>query len=355
MILRKMIVCVLILSAFIFLTGAGKLRGSMKEIHQLWSENQPREAFELILSANSSKDNLDIKNLIELTGVRTIEKILDGDSEEYAVFVDSGHLVLCKSDLSMRICDIETKLSFPISSVATLLEDNLGLIVNDSKYIYFLRSNDEQLTLLEYSLRAHTSRPLGNFNREEISTLYDPEQFQLQLVDRLGIPLKTYDLNDRKEYPENFQIKGRDLDGPFNLDLKREGRNVRINNNGKVYEIPFPGVEFELSKEFPNMLFCPLNMNAVIVRTDWYPGLYILFDLQKERAMKVYLPADIKLQAKNWFYDSGILYIWKERVNDSGLYRINFEEKITGDDLGKLIEEYNLAHGGVSEEENKSA
>jgi hypothetical protein len=355
MILKRIIICALILSTFLILTGAGKLRGSMKEIHRLWEENKPREAFELILSATSSKENLDVKNLIELTGVRTIAKVLDGEPDESAFFIDSSHVVLCKPDKSMRVCDIETGLSFSISPEVSLVQDNLGVIVNDSKYIYFLRRNDEQFTLFEYGLRNHTSKPLGNFHREEVSSRYDPEQFQIQFIDRLGIPLKTYDLNERKEYPENFQINGRDKDSQIKIDLQRDGRHFRISYNDKNFRIPFSGVEFTPSKESPNLLFCPSNGNAVIIKTDWYPGLYILFDLQKERAMKLFLPACMDPSELEWYFDSGILYIWKSGCDGSGLYRINFEEKITGDDLGRLIEEYNLAHGDVQGEGIHSA
>lgn len=355
MILKKIIVCALILSAFVFLTGAGRLHGAMKEIHSLWDENKPREAFESILTANSSGANLDTKNLIELTGVRTIAKVLDGEMDETAFFVDSGHVVSCKPDKSMRVCDIETGLSFPISPEVSLVEDNLGVILNDSKYIYFLKSAEEQFTVFEYSLRSHTSRPLGNFALENVSSLYDPEQFQLQFIDRLGIPLKTYDLNERREYPTNFKINGRDKDSRIDIKLERDGRNFRISYNESNYRIPFPGIEFTPSKEGPNLLFSPVCKNAVIIKTDWYPGLYILFDLQKNRAMKIFLPACMDPSEHEWYFDSGILYLWKSGCDSSGLYRINFEEKMTNDDLGRLIEEYNLAHGDVSGEGIHSA
>ena len=329
---------------------------SMDSIIQLWEDHNPRAAFNQIVIAVDKGEDLDSNSLTCLTGVRVIEKIVEGKGDELVLYINEKYALAYGFYFSLRVLDIESGKSWAFSEPVYHIADQKGLIYHDKKFIYYCKPVEDQYVIFEYDLLGHTSKPIGKIPKLLFRIHYDEENSLLQFVDKNRSILGTFDLNRKSKIQDNSLLDTRDCPEPIHLECVTGFDKLTISTENKSISIPYPRDEF-LDSYLGQDLICDHNHpNSILIRSRWYPGLHIVLDLKNKTTHKIYLPDWlVPSENENWKLIDNKLYIWQERGEKAGLYRINLNTSPDLKEFTALLIDFSLARRRSGHSETKRA
>ncbi|MBU1023442.1 hypothetical protein KKB99_04045, partial [bacterium] len=276
---------------------------------------------------------------------RKITKVVEGKGDEDAYFITDRFVALSGFNHTLRIVDIESGKSFWLPEKSYLLTDKVGVINYQDRYTYYLMPNNNSYALYEFDLKKKSSRSLGKFPTGSFITKYDKENglIQLSMVD---FPqLKTFDLDKKNELKSAERISAR---------LKKERIKPNVYTGHTKLTVEF-GKENEISMDYPRIEFLDgynpddfyfdnEHPDSVLLKSGWYPGLYIVVDIAGKRCEKVYIPEYLSPEkGVKWHLEGNVLYLWRMDGEKSGLYKIDFESVPEIDEFVGIVMDYKLA------------
>jgi len=329
-----------------FLTAAKPNDDMMGKIHDTWFEHRPADAFEMILETYHDGGTLDAVKLTELTGVRKIDRILEGKGDEKAYFIDDRYVALAGFYHTLRIADMETGKSSWLPEQSYPLVDKQGIIHYKVERIYYLKTNNDSYILYEFNLKSKSSRSLGKFPLEVFMVKYDEENGLLQFNGLEYQFMATFDLDRQKKIETTDRIMQRRKKAPVEVEVTTGHSKLTLRFNDEKVMIPYSREEFLYGYNSEDGLFLDNeHPQSILLKTKWYPGFWILIDIANKRIMKLSLPQWLEPGMKvSWHVTStGTLYFWKVAGEKAGLYKIIPEEYPTFKEFVDLIYKFNLA------------
>jgi len=321
---------------------------------KLWNDRDAQSVFEDVLKAFDNGEYINVQKLTELTGVREIQKLAEGSGDESAIFLDERFIALIKFTGGLRFYDIQKKDIIEIPGIAYPVGDTTGLIHREGQWIYFYRTDDKKSSIFELDLIKRVTRPIGDFTFRSYFFSTNESCSMLQITDTDNKMLKTFDLVNRKEILTNKQIY-RAPSHSFMINAKVGPEKITFTIGYDVVEMRYPVREFsegDINKR-KEYYADKNNPRALLVNTLWYPGLNILFDLNRRKAVKVYLPKWLTPSLDGfgagviWKLIDNRMFLWCEDFeyrDKSGLYMIDFKRVPSALEFAQIILDYNLAH-----------
>ena len=318
----------------------------IQQITDAWYDKKPADSFELIVESFSDGGKLNSIELTNLTGVRKIEKLVEGKGDEDAYFITKRFIALSGFNHTLRMVDIVSGKSYWLPESSYLLIDKLGAITYQNRYTYYIKpkpANDSYI-LYEFDCKKKSSRSLGKFPTGSFMTKYDEENGWIQ-ISSLDFPmLKTFDLDKKSELQTTDRITAR---------LKRKtikpevftGHNkltIEFGKNDDI-SISYPRVEFLDGYEPDSFYFDNEHPDSVLVKSGWYPGLYILIDVKRGKAEKIFIPEYLSPEkGSKWYLEDNNFYLWMMAGEDAGLYKIDLESYPGINEFIEMVKRYKL-------------
>ena len=319
---------------------------TINRIEKLWYERDSENAFKEIINAVENREDIDIRKLTELTGVRKIHKIVEGQGSETSNFIDNNYIVLTGFTGGIRIYDVKNEKIHDLSGFVFPVADLKGIICRSSRWFYYYFADNTKYVIYEYDTKRRLSKPIGDFSRENFYFRYDESLLQLQVVNIEDKILATFDLNMRQRIDSKTIVLGRRKHPTTNVDVQTTPNRIRLTVNQKVIEMPYPSREFLEGNPERTLYVDDNNPGAILTSTLWLPGLNILFDFNKIRSLKVFFPRwlDPSVATVSWKLILNRLYIWLDNGEKNGLYMIDLSEIPSAREFEWLIYDYQLAH-----------
>lgn len=323
----------------------------MGDISDLWFDHQPQSAFEMILETDyddSSRESLRLaEKLTKLTGVRKIEKMLEGKGDETAYFINDKYVALVGFYHSLRFVDMASGASFAIPGESFPMVDKQGYILYKSDKTYYLKADNDLYILYELSLTSKASRSLGRFPLDVFMTKYDEEQGLLQFNGLDYDFMATFDLDKRKKIETSDRIMQRPQMEAVKVDITTGHAKLTLRFNDEKVSIPYSYEEFLYAyNPESNFYLDSVHPESILMEANWYPGMWFLVDIANKRVKKIFVPHWLEPGMKVAWHvtSSGDLFFWKVAGERAGLYKIAHAEYPSFSDFIRLIEKYNLAH-----------
>lgn len=304
----------------------------------------------MIVESGKNEKNPDIKALTELTGVRKITRLADGKGDETAYFLSDEYVLLVGFTSSLRLLELDSgKIRFT-SKPALPIMDKRGIIAPDSRCFFYAKPESKTYSIFEYDLTSHKSTPLCNLPKADFRCRYDGTSGILQFQDKNDNIIVSFDLKKKTKVNYGYSIKSRPARIKTLIPCRTGYENITLTVEGKEVSIGYPRVEF-LNGFDPENFYMLEDTNTVLMESRWYPGLYILVDIDRKTAWKVYLPPWlIPEDHYTWQIISGKLYIWLGSGDKAGMYLVDPKLFQNPTEFFNLISDYKLyiSKSGVS-------
>ena len=317
---------------------------SMRAVDVFWRDHNSRAAFKAIIKANDDGKILDAVKLTDLTGVRKIDRIINGKGDEEISFVGDDFVVLAGFTGTLRIGRISSrKIIAEFPAPATPFWDRMGTACYKGENIYYVRKEGGTCVLYEFNLRKLASRPLGDFPFKSVDLGYDESLGLMQFRSSEKI-LATFDLEKGKKIDYSKPVKTREPMNAIKVDAITGSTKLILSFNEKRIEMPYPRDEYVDGGLERDLKLDNQHPDSILVKSLWYPGLKILLDIKNQRSLKIFMPSwlDPEEELVRWKLIDGKLYLWRQREKRSGLYEIDLGYQPSFAEFCGMIKKYKL-------------